>query len=277
MEEYLLLICFALTLATAGLASDAPWELLWIIGPVGVIAWGISYYRLSRTITLPSHRQNRALLYWAPFNCLLLLAILLVGCGFDPVVSSARFGRYFTLGVIWLHFGYYSTPWFGIFHYEDVVERGNEAAAIAVLGTLMGLMVCTCTACSHPFLEGHDFLIALWAIDLASALWFAFWLVLEASTHISDSITIDRDSAAAWRLIGALLGAALLLGPMVAALLLEGWQSAVVPGVGSAALFGLSWLTEKGLLRRASGFWGDGVLPAFAYVSFAGMILWLGR
>jgi len=133
----------------------------------------------------------------APLVALLvLLAILRAWSSFDVKDSGPYLFQYLALGAAWLGIGARFHSWYGVSARDDVAERGNPAAAVALSGAWLGLVLCYS---GGNIGDGPGWWVVVFASGLASAAFFAAWGVLELAACPSESITIDRDVAAGLR------------------------------------------------------------------------------
>jgi hypothetical protein len=115
----------------------------------------------------------------------------------------------------------------GISPRDDLVERDNPAAAIAVSGAILAIMPAIYVIPLAA--DGNYYGFALSGIVLMGA-----WLILSLFTRISEAITVDRDIGAGLRLAAFLL--ALGIHPALGlASMLRGGGAAPDPGSGVLA------------------------------------------
>jgi hypothetical protein len=149
-------------------------------------------------------------------GCLPIVAIVptcaIVGRWADrEVVGHLDYMTLFVLGAAgWALVASQIVSVFGISVRDDVLERRNPAAMIAVCGIVMGaaMVYALCNIGSGP---------TIWTTIvpalLGTALLFgALFLAELIGGSISDSITIDRDFASGTRLAGAMFGCGIVLG-----------------------------------------------------------------
>lgn len=165
----------------------------------------------------------------------------------------------------------------GIHYRHDVVENGNRAASIAIAGMAAASAV---TYAGANIGSGPT----IWTTiipAIAATLWlWLLWLALEFTTHLSETITIDRDRSTGIRFAGWCLATALILGRAAAGswtsweetfldLALFGWPAIVVTA-GAAIL--QRWLrpTAKRPYPRVLYGWVSAsllILTALVYVT----------
>ena len=94
-----------------------------------------------------------------------------------------------------------------------LIAAGAPSAAVAIAGALLGITLCFA---GGNIGDGPGWWVVVFSAGVATAGLFAAWLLLEALTGISDTVTIDRDLAAGVRLGGLLVACGLRLGWAVA-------------------------------------------------------------
>ena len=117
------------------------------------------------------------------------------------------------LGIIWLIVSLHIFPWFGLCIADDVIERRNLAALIALLGAT--LAVATLYAAGNLG-EGPSYWNNIFSAALGTTGFFGLWFVLELGGHVSVSIAEERDLASGVRFGGFVLAVGLILGRAVA-------------------------------------------------------------
>lgn len=103
-------------------------------------------------------------------------------------------------------------PYFGLNLRDDALERGNLAAALAVVGGLLGV---TLIYAGANIGEGPGWWVVIFCAALGAVAMTVLWVIANACTGICDAITIDRDVASGLRAAaffiatGAIFGRAL--------------------------------------------------------------------
>jgi uncharacterized membrane protein YjfL (UPF0719 family) len=182
------------------------------------------------------------------------------------------------IGAVWLVVAINLFSWLGLSFRDDVIERRNVSALVALCGAV--------TAVSLLYVggnlgEGPSCLENFFSAGLGTAGWFVLWIFLELGTKISISIAEERDLASGLRLGGYLVATGLLLGRAVAG----NWESEVATirdffhdGRPAAALCAIALLIEtfvRPSRRRPFPPWmGFGLLPAVFYLALASAWLW---
>jgi hypothetical protein len=181
------------------------------------------------------------------------------------------------LGGAWLVGAAQVTALLGIHVLDDALDRRNLAAAVAVAGAVVGMLVCYAFA---NFGEGPTIWTTIAPALLASAGCGLLWLAHQLATDAADAITIGRDLASGLRFAGMTVATGLIVGRAVAGdwessaatardLLEQGWPA--LPLVLVAA-----WIHKQLEPNRAQphpNWWTRGVAPAAAYLGVAGVDL----
>lgn len=181
---------------------------------MAILGWS-HWYLPVRTVVRPARpsRSLRLLIASPPFCLLLLLVILKTAASFDVRDDWRYLTMYLLMGAAWVWGFTRMGPLLGISARDDVVERGNGAAAVAVAGSLLGLTLCFGGANVG---DGPGWWVVVISAALATGSLFACWLLLEAATGVSEAVTVERDPGAGLRLAGFLAAAGLVLGRGVA-------------------------------------------------------------
>jgi uncharacterized membrane protein YjfL (UPF0719 family) len=120
---------------------------------------------------------------------------------------------YSVMGLAWLRLGELSFAYAGISARDDVVERGNAAAALALSGALLAVMLCFA---GGNVGDGPGWRVVVISAALATGGLLVAWQIVAAFTSVTDAVTIDRDPAAGMRLASFLVACGLILGRAVA-------------------------------------------------------------
>jgi hypothetical protein len=246
------------------------------------IAW-LRWYRLLFSVPrLGPSRRGRAWLGVSPLLSALILVAVLTTIAAHDVVDDLRYIlMYLALGAAWVGLTVWSLPFAGMSPRDDVVERGNAAAAPPCAAAVIALTLCFA---GGNVGDGPGWWVVVFAAAIATLGLFAVWLVLDVLAALSDAVTIERDAAAGLRLAGFLVACGLVLGRGVAG----DWVSvgATIRDVlrSAAPLTGL--IPVAAVLERAARPTPErpeppvgtlGVVPALAYVAgAAAYVVWLG-
>ncbi len=179
-----------------------------------ILFWIWWYWELRVGPMLRRERAAGRALGVLPLVALVVLYLILKRwSSFDVRSSPAYLFQYLALGAAWLGVALRFFPWFGISARDDVAERGNPAAAVALSGAILGLVLCYA---GGNIGDGPGWWVVLFSSGLATACFFASWAVFEARAHTSDAVTIDRDLAAGARHASFSVAQGLILGRAVA-------------------------------------------------------------
>jgi uncharacterized membrane protein YjfL (UPF0719 family) len=186
---------------------------------------------------------------------------------------------YFALGAAWVAAALYALQFLGVSARDDVIERGNRAAAYVIAGAVLAI---TLSFIGGNIGDGPGWWVVIFSAGLATGALFLTWLVLEMYAAISDAVTIARDEAAGIRVAGFLLACGVIFGRAAAG----DWVSAgstfreflevSLPIVGLLPLAVLIELVaQPSASRPAPPIAVFGVLPAMLYLGFAAISLML--
>src|SRR5262245_10554175 len=250
---------------------------------VWVVSWIWWYWELGTGPKLRAERTaGQALGIVLPMARVLLYVILRRWASFDVKNSAEYLFQYLALGAAWVGVALRMVPWLGISTRDDVAERTNPAAAVALAGALLGIMLCYA---GGNVGDGPGWWVVVFSSGLATVAFFLAWAVLESLSQVSDAITIDRDLAAGVRQAafcvaqGAILARGVAgdwksAGETVGDLAAHGWPALVVRA--------LAILLERALRPTAAeprrSLVVAGVVPGAVLVAGAlGWVAWLGE
>jgi len=200
----------------------------------------------------------------------LLFQILARFSSSDVRDDPLYFAFYLVMGVAWTGIGLYALAWLGLGARDDVLERGNRAAAVAIAGAVLGITLCFA---GGNIGEGPGWWVVAFCAVLSTGVLFLLWFLLDRLTGVADAVTIDRDAASGVRAAGFFLGAGMILGRAVAG----NWEGAgsalrdfAVHGWPVVALLILAVLLERLLRPSAEAphrpVITHGALPALLYL-----------
>ncbi|HEX7181105.1 MAG TPA: hypothetical protein VF756_04630 [Thermoanaerobaculia bacterium] len=238
-----------------------------IVGFVIWLGWLIRIVSVSRR---HSRFADRWLLLAAPLLCAALLyGVLRRFASFDVREDPVFLFFYMVMGAAWVGLAAQFLSLFGVSVRDDVLERGNRAAAVAIAGALMGITFCFA---GGNIGDGPGWWVVVFCAALSTGTLLLLWIFLDRTTGLADTVTIDRDPAAGLRLAGFFLGAGLILGRSVAG----DWESGaatvrdfVITGWPALALWLVAvWLEPR--LRPSPEeahrpLLSHGLLPALLY------------
>lgn len=204
---------------------------------LGALSWSRWYGDVRAAAWRRSGFRERWWLILPPLVAAFLVFLVLRGWAASDVRDDPQYLLlYEALGVAWISAGLRVLPLLGLSARDDVVERGNRAAAIAIAGAIVGIALCFA---GGNVGEGPGWWGVAFCALLSTGTLLLFWALLDRLTRVADAVTIDRDPAAGVRVAGLFLALGLILGRAVAggwldvgaALLdfaLKGWPAAVL-------------------------------------------------
>ncbi len=212
-----------------------------IVVSVCMVLAAIFWFLWYRDVLLVARRCagffERLLLAAAPAaSAYLLFQVLRRLAASDVRDDPLYFFFYLAMGAFWIGAGMRGLSLFGLSARDDVIERGNRAAATAISGAILGIALCFA---GGNIGDGPGWWVVVFCAILSTGTLLLFWTFLDRATGVADTITIDRDPATGIRAGAFFLGAGLILGRAVAgdwegggpALLdfvLKGWPAAVL-------------------------------------------------
>ena len=261
--------------------SDDEVFVLLISGVLTLLTWGNWVY-VHNGLGDPEYPHGRGVLPWIiPVACAgILFSVLRTASSFDVRDSSTYTFFYMLMGLAWIGLTVRVSAFMGISARDDVIERRNGAASVAIAGAMLGV---TFAFAGGNVGDGPGWWVVVFAAGLATVTLFVLWWALDVLTHVGDAITIDRDDATALRLAGFLVAAGVILGHAVAG----NWVSSVdtvrdfyLAGWPVLLLFGFAILVERSFRvspqRPRPAVLAYGFFPAIAYVIAAvSIVLWL--
>ena len=206
---------------------------------------------------------------------LAIVYLVLVNLAASDVRDSPTYvGMYLVLGGAWIALGTSSLPAMGLDPLVDGIERRNLAAIPGSVGAFIGIALCFAGA---NIGEGPGWWVVIFCAVVSTGAWFLAWTVLNGVSHLTDTVTIDRDGAAGIRLGAVLVGLGAILGRAVAG----NWVSAAATladfirfAAGPTVLLvaaecAVGFVTRPRPDRpQASPLWA-GWIPGIAYVGVA--------
>jgi hypothetical protein len=103
----------------------------------------------------------------------------------------------------------------GVSARDDVLERRNKAALIAVVGAFAGATFCFA---GGNIGEGPGIEVVMVSAGTALCAWFVLWYLADVFSGrvVSERITVDHDTGSGVRVAGLLAGNGVILGAAVA-------------------------------------------------------------
>lgn len=243
-----------------------------------LFGWVRWYWLLSRITPLAVRPGLRQALAVAPIIlCFGLIAILLFYSSDDVKSSRIYMFMYTVLGMGWLAGLTILMPLFGLSMRDDVLERGNAAAAPAIVGLMAGWML---GFAGGNIGDGPGWWVVIFCAGLSCGSLLISWIILHLIAHINDTITIERDAAAGWRFGGFMAASGLILGRAVAGdwtsagATLRDFSEIAWPVIILLALeLSVEWIFRPRGDRRPGSAFAGGVTPAVFYMGAA--MVWL--
>ena len=180
-----------------------------ILSLVFWIPWTLENLRVGH------HRAGRGWLNAAPLaSGAALCAVLLGFASYDVQDDPVYVVFYMSMGAAWVGLAVRVVlPYLGLSARDDVLERGNVAAAYAMGGAVLGLTLCFA---GGNIGDGPGWWVVVFSALLSTGAFFISWFFLDKLTRLADVVTIDRDPAAGLRLAAFFAGSGLILGRAVA-------------------------------------------------------------
>lgn len=249
-------------------------------GLLAAVLWGRMFWQILRPAPMVAPAGARAVLILAPLVCIAGMGWLIDSFGDTEVRGDWRYvGMYTAMGALWLAVGaMVAFPLLGVYGRVDGLERRNRGAVIAHTGALVGLALCYA---GGNFGDGPSWTVVIFSCGLATAALLWVWGMLEAIARVSVLISVHRDTAAALRLAGLLIGCGMIFGRGAAGtwvsgpataldMLVAGWP-AVAPLALEMVMSRMLWPTPSRL--RAPALFA-GVLPGLVYISFGAAVVY---
>ncbi|HTF88367.1 MAG TPA: hypothetical protein VK843_08155 [Planctomycetota bacterium] len=221
-------------------------------------------------------------LQWSQLLALAVVVVILKLWSASDVRDDGRYlFMYSAIGGAWIGVAMFFTGWLGLSTGDDVVERRNPAAAVALFGLPFAVAL---TYAGGNIGDGPGWWVVFFSSGLATCALFLLAVVGLSIGGASESITIERDTATGARFAFATIAEAVVLaraaaGDWVSAkatvsdFVARGWP-ALVLAVAAIAFDRALRPTHKNL--RPSVF-ASGVLPGLVLLAAAAAwVVWLG-
>jgi uncharacterized membrane protein YjfL (UPF0719 family) len=241
---------------------------------IAAIGWGLWLRDVfSSAILTRKANHGRIVLLSVILGLAGLYLILRKWSASDVRNSFAYVAFYEVMGAAWLAVVARILAWMGIGLRDDVVERRNFSAALALSGAILGVSICFA---GGNIGDGPGWWVVLYCAGLATSGLLLIWLATEFGARVSEAVTVDRDGAAGLRLGALLLASGLILGRSVAG----DWQSAdstlrdfvflaypvfLLPIAETV----ITRSSQSSSLQQKNAFSLEGILPAVAYLGLA--------
>ncbi len=148
---------------------------------LSAIIWGRWLWEVSFVAPRLSKSRDRRPLFLYPLaGAVLLFGVLKSFASFDVRDSVVYLFFYMMMGVAWVAVGLRFLALFGLSPRDDVIERGNRAAAQAIGGAVLGITLCFAGA---NIGDGPGWWVVVFSGALATGTFFVLWVRLKKLTH----------------------------------------------------------------------------------------------
>jgi hypothetical protein len=190
--------------------SDDEVGVLIISSIVTIVSWGAWYIAPAFVRRVGPAPWGGVLLQVAPLAAgVMLWLVLRTASAHDVRDDPTYLFMYLVLGAAWVGVWIRLLAMTGVSTRDDVVERSNSSAALAVAGAMLGITLCYA---GGNIGDGPGWWVVVFSAGLATVAFFAAWMVLETVTGASDTVTVDRDPSGGLRLAGGLVACGLIFG-----------------------------------------------------------------
>jgi hypothetical protein len=179
---------------------------------IGFAWW---YFNIARSGRWRADRRCQVVLAGAPLVALLVLFVVLQTLA-DPVYVAGHLDYmllFLAGGAMWMFVWTGLVALCGVSARHDALEGRNFAAAVALAGGMLGLML---SYAGSNIGNGPTIWTTLVPAAVAALSLLALWVVLALVGPVHDAITVDHDLSAAVRLAAFLVGAGAILGRAMA-------------------------------------------------------------
>ena len=233
--------------------------------------WAAWYIRPMLVVYVGRRPPGRVLLQVTPLVVAAVLWVVLETAASHDVRDDPTYLTfYLVLGAAWIGLFVRLLAVAGLSTRDDVLERANGKAAIAVAGAMLAIALCYA---GGNIGDGPGWWVVVFCGILSTGTLLLFWSFLDRLTGLADAITIDRDRAAGVRAAGFFLAAGLILGraaagdwegaaPAMLDFVLHGWPVAVL--LAAATLLERRLRPSPETLDRP--ILTHGVLPSLLYL-----------
>jgi hypothetical protein len=181
---------------------------------VTVVSWGVWYIAPTFVRRVGPAPWGSVLLQVTPLAAGgMLWLVLRTASAHDVRDDPTYLFMYLVLGAAWVGVWIRLLAMTGVSRRDDVVERSNSSAALAVAGAMLGITLCYA---GGNIGDGPGWWVVVFSAGLSTVALFAAWMVLETVSGVSDVVTVDRDPSGGLRLAGFLVACGLILGRGVA-------------------------------------------------------------
>lgn len=138
-----------------------------------------------------------------------LLGVLVFWSSYDVRESVVYIFFYMTMGIAAIPVGIGLLGKLGLSLRDDVIERRNPAARLALSGAIIGF---TAAYAGSNIGDGPGWWVVVVCTGLAHGSLLLAWCILTLTCRVADRITIDRDEATGLRIGGWFIASGLILG-----------------------------------------------------------------
>jgi uncharacterized membrane protein YjfL (UPF0719 family) len=197
-------------------------EIFALIGSIvlGIVGWKAWLSGLLFLSSLSRKPATQFLGWLAPLiGGLALFFVLCKWSSHDVRDNPIYILFYMAMGFGWAGLWNWILPYVGLSFRDDALERDNDAAGLAVSGSLIGT---TFAFAGANIGDGPGWWVVVFCAALSGVTMLLLWMIGSRITRVQEFITIDRDIASGWRAAGFFIGSGLILGRAVAG----DWHSA---------------------------------------------------
>ncbi len=241
--------------------------------------WVVWLSQMAQLETGRRRARGVVVMIGALIACAMLIFIALkAGASPDVVDAPQYLFMYVVVGLAWVRGAQLVFPYLGLSPRDDVFERRNGAALLALIGGMIGVTLCYA---GGNIGRGPGWWVVVFSAGVATAALLISWAMLGQLTPVNDAVTIDREPAAGIRLGAWLMACGLALGRGVTG----DWVSAsatvrdfatALPAVVVILLLAVvvERLARPRAQRPDGALFLFGVLPAALYLVIAVAALW---
>lgn len=247
---------------------------LFVCGSVALfVIWRGWFLQLSRPAFVPADFFVRLCLAILPVICGVFLLAVLRKYSAASVRSDPMWVLgYFVFGAAWIGVTQWAFEILGIGMRDDVIERRNPAAAWVVAGQMLASTLCFAGANAG---NGPGPVVVAFCAVLSTLMLVLMWLLFDRIASATETITIERDSAAGIRMAGWIVATGIVCGASVTgdwhdvSLTLKDFASYVWPMV----VFSVAGALLERLLRKCPALAGRITIRESSVIAVASVVL----
>jgi uncharacterized membrane protein YjfL (UPF0719 family) len=187
-----------------------------VVGCVGWWSWLSGLFFMKPFVWRTGTKPHAVV--WPLLSAACVLFVLCRWSSHDVRSDPVYIFFYFVMWFGWTGAVLKVMPYLGLSARDDLLERQNPAAGLAVGGALLGS---TLTFSGGNIGDGPGWWVVVFSAGLANGALLLMWVFGNLFTHVEEVLTVERDVAAGWRTFGYFAGGGLILGRAVAG----NWQS----------------------------------------------------